>query len=137
MRSHAGKCLHSLLRKNEPPFSLTPQKDCLCTALKIDVDQAVVNWADASVTFAMVMQAAGVDEFFDYIVSGIIISVGCLTESVSKHATIALVAWVKGENGTERVARLGEGEFFVVFMLETVILDTTILTLLTVTTMQH
>ena len=111
VRIRAGECLEHILSKCDPPFPFIPQKDHILNALRIVGGNGFVNWADAAVTFPMVMQAAEVEEFFYFVISGIIVSVGCLTESVSKHATMALVSWLKDGNRTERVERLGDGEF--------------------------
>ena len=110
VRSHAGKCLERLLRKSDPELPFIPKKGFLNTTLKLKDGGASVNWANAAVTFPMVIQVAEVDEFFHLIISGIVVSVGCLTESVSRPATSALVGWVREGSGTSRVERLGEGK---------------------------
>ena len=118
VRSEAGKCLIGILSQSEPPIPYIPQKDRLIDAMKPDNDSRPgdneTNWADASVTFPMVMRAAEIDEYFDFIISGLVISVGCLTQSVSKHASAVLLQWVK-EAETADITRLGKGENAVYF----------------------
>jgi tubulin-specific chaperone D len=112
VRSHAGECLGRILRQTDAQIPFIPQQARLQRALNVGSGGDSANWADASLTFPMVMQVVSIDEFFEYIVSGLIISVGCLTESVAKHASKALLKWVKGEKGTERVQLLGDSKFY-------------------------
>jgi hypothetical protein len=113
VRSEAGSCLLRILKQSDPPIPHIPQKDCLLKALKCDTsseeDDHSNNWADASFTFPLVVKALEIGEFFEYIISGLVISVGALTQSVAKHASGALLQWVKdSQDGC--IHRLGGGE---------------------------
>jgi hypothetical protein len=114
VRSEAGSCLLRILTQSNPLIPHIPQKDRLLDALKPisggDADDRSINWADASVTFPMVVKALEIAEFFDYIVSGLVISVGSLTQSVAKHASAVLLQWVKDSQDTD-IDRLGKGKF--------------------------
>jgi hypothetical protein len=113
VRSEAGNCLLRILKQKEPPIPYIPQKDRLIDSLRPkgsgNADELNINWADASETFPMVIQALDIEEYFDHIISGLVISVGCLTQSVAKQASAVLVQWVK-ESNDENINRLGEGE---------------------------
>ena len=108
VRSHAAACLVRLLSKTDPPIPHIPARESLC-GIFIRSNDVVVNWADASTTFPMLLQAVLIDDYFDSIIAGLIISVGCLTESVSKNATQALLQKVKESDGGF-TAKLGRGE---------------------------
>lgn len=114
IRSEAGNCLVRILTQSNPPIPHIPHKDLLIRALKIEsVDRMYgysTNWADASVTFPIVIQAIEIVEFFEFVVSGLVISVGCLTQSVAKHASAVLLQWIK-ESKDADIDRLGRGEF--------------------------
>jgi tubulin-specific chaperone D len=94
VRAHAAGCLLRLLSASNPGVPLVPAKERLCEIF-LARDDSVINWADASKSFPMLLEAATIEEYFDSIISGLIISVGCLTESVSKSATRALLQNVK------------------------------------------
>jgi hypothetical protein len=110
VRLQAGKCLRNILNQSTPSIPYIPGRDCL---VKIFLqgngdEEFAINWADASVTFPLVMKCLDIDELFDYIVSGLVISVGSLTQSVNKQASAALLEWVK-ESQLSRISRLGQG----------------------------
>lgn len=113
VRSEAGSCLIRLLSQSDPSIPFIPKKDKLLMALKSDNDSSQgsndINWSDASVTFPMVMKVADIDEYFEFVVSGLVISVGCLTQSVSKHACAVLLQWVKDATSSD-IKRLGNGK---------------------------
>ena len=114
VRAHAGECLLQILTHSDPPIPHIPHRERLLEVLKLSdlvssLNQSI-NWSDASTTFPMVMEAAALNEYFDYIISGIVISVGCLTESVSKNASRVLLLWTKDARGTSAIQNLGKGE---------------------------
>ena len=101
VRLHAGKCLEMVLSYAGLPLA---SHDLLCQAFRLDSSQSSssssssitsTNWADAKTTFPMLMMAANADEMFPYIIDGVVISVGALTESVTKSAEEALLAWIR------------------------------------------
>lgn len=113
VRLKAGECLVRILRHSDPQIPYISSRDELCSALKIETD---INWGDAAVVFPLVMGAARIDSYFSYVTSGLIVSVGCLTQSVSKNATSVLLQWVKNAS-MEDVDRLGKGKFVIMSAL--------------------
>ena len=76
-------------------------------------DREVTNWASPAVTFPLVMKAVNIEEFFRDVLSGMVISVGGLTESVTRHSGAALLEWtgaLKTAGMKPTLARVGEGE---------------------------
>ncbi len=112
VRLEAGKCLVKLLVHTEPGVPHIVEKGRLMDVLGITTDGEMklsINWADASVTFPLVTQCLDIDEYFPSIVAGLVISVGCLTQSVAKEAGAAFVSWVKIASNN-CVYRLGTGK---------------------------
>jgi hypothetical protein len=99
VRSHAGGCLSRMLTYASPAIPFVPQKDHLLESLQLtpqaDGSLQITNWANAAVTYRMAMAAANIHEFFPFIISGMIISVGGLGESVTKSSQEALMSWVR------------------------------------------
>lgn len=114
VRCEAGKCLVRILKQSEPVVPHIPQRERLLEALgldcKNDSDRLSFNWADASRTFPIVIKALGISEYFDFVLSGLVISVGCLTQSVAKHASAVLLQWVKVAEERD-IERLGKGRW--------------------------
>ena len=106
VRMCAGTCLEKLLRCEEPTIPFIPSRSALERALGLLEQQDHINWANPSVTFPIVMQSASIDGLFEYIVAGMVISVGGLTESVTKSSTSALLEWTRGPKGDSK--RLGD-----------------------------
>jgi hypothetical protein len=98
VRSHAGACLCRMLTNASPAIPFVPQKYHLLESLQLtpqaDGSLKTTNWANAAVTYRMAMAAGDIHEFFPFIVSGMIISVGGLGESVTKSSQEALLSWV-------------------------------------------
>lgn len=113
VRSEAGKCLIRILQQFDPRLPYIPRRRELLVALQSadggSMGHQNINWADSSVTFPLVMKAAQIDTYFGFIISGLVISVGSLTQSVSKHASGVFLQWVKDANKTD-VQRLGRGK---------------------------
>ena len=105
VRAHAGECLSRMLVCTSPTIPFVPSKDHLSEVLRLKPqhDGALnhTNWANAAVTYRMVMAAADVNEFFPHILAGMIISVGGLGESVTKYSEEALLAWVRAKSDVE------------------------------------
>jgi hypothetical protein len=111
VRSHAGSCLERILTNESPSIPHIPKKSLLCKALHLVEPRKATNWANGNETFKMVMAVADIDEFFYYVISGMVISVGGLGESVAKPAEEALLAWVKADADAapRRANRLADG----------------------------
>lgn len=111
VRCKAGECLERLLTTRSPRLPFVPHREMLVRALSLhDLPK---NWADPSLTFPLIMRAANIDEFTEPILSGIVVSVGGLTESVSKSSSAALYEWIRGSRSvksTQKIFRMGEGE---------------------------
>lgn len=118
VRVEAGGCLERILGKSEPEIPFIPEKHRLREFLGLQKDNedhkkgpCTVNCADASVTFPMVANAATLDVYFPFIVAGMVVSVGALTESVAKQSKAALLNLLKQSKGSERITELGNGKF--------------------------
>jgi len=116
VRSVAGGCLERLLLSTSPVVSFIPQKKVLIKAMNLNPyrkhEGSILtnNYTVPSITFPMVVKAMNVDEFFEDIISGIVISVGGITESVVKYASSSLLEWVKilrQRKCTGGIAKLG------------------------------
>ncbi len=133
VRSVAGGCLERILLSSSPVVTFIPQKMVLLTAMNLNPyrkkegEILTNNYAMPSITFPMVVKAMNIDEFFQDIISGIVISVGGITESVVKFATSSLLEWVKilrQRKSTVGIAKLGNGKslngffYFVVYSCE-------------------
>lgn len=113
VRIHAGGCFIRILTKSNFCDAIPKSQELiqmLGPSLSDKLADGNINWADASVTFPLVMKFASLDPYFEYVISGLIISVGCLTESVSKSASAVLLQWVK--DSSNDVEKLGQGEYF-------------------------
>ena len=119
VRSHAGGCLSRILTCTSPLIPFVPNKNLLLKSLQIDLESIGSvksrNWANPSVTYRMAMDAADIEELFPFIVSGMIISVGGLGESVSRESEEALLAWIRMKpsvaKGIDRSTRLADGTY--------------------------
>lgn len=112
VRLEAGRCLVRLLTHVEPEIPYIAEKDRLMKIIGLNAGGASgtdINWADGSVTFPILTRCLDIDAYFPSIVAGLIISVGCLTQSVAKNAGAAFVSWVKHTSECQ-VDRLGEGK---------------------------
>jgi len=122
VRCQAGQCLERLLTNRNPRLPFVPNRPILLDALGLAKHhynrhegnlvhhQQRVNWSNSADTFPLVMRAVNIDDFFQDIISGIVVSVGGLTESVTKHSTAALLDWVRGVKmikATARIVKLG------------------------------
>ena len=106
VRSQAGKCLMNLLGQSE----LIPHivaRDRLLTIFQRQCNYDI-NWADASTTFPLLIKCLDIHGYFEFIVSGLVISVGSLTQSVNQQASAALIGWVKQAHQIQ-ISRLGQG----------------------------
>ncbi len=119
VRSVAGGCLERLLLSTSPVVSFIPQKKVLIKAMNLNPyrkhEGSILtnNYTVPSITFPMVVKAMNVDEFFEDIISGIVISVGGITESVVKYASSSHLEWVKilrQRKCTGGIAKLGNGQ---------------------------
>jgi len=109
VRSIAGLCLEQLiLGPNIIPF--VPRKTMLLEAIKYE-QQPQINWGQPESTFPILMRVVNIDAFFYPIISGLVISVGGLTESVTKHSAKSLLDYIralKKSKSMVKVAKIGK-----------------------------
>ena len=115
VRSKAGECLERLLTSDSPRLPFVPCRRILVQALGLDGRGK--NWSDPTLTFPLLMKAVNIDDFTEPILSGVVISVGGLTESVAKSSSASLFEWIRGlrtAKATMKMLRMGEGETILV-----------------------
>lgn len=111
VRNQAGQCLEKLLTSDDPKLPFVPYRRILLRALKLDGQPK--NWSNPAVTFPLLMCAINIEAFLEPIISGIVISVGSLTESVSKSSCAALFEWIRQSRkikATSKITVMGEGK---------------------------
>jgi len=99
VRLQAGLIVERLLLSRNFRLPFVPDRRTLLDALDAGYEdnstQRDKNWAMPSFTFPMMVKVMCIDYFFEEILSGIIISVGCLTESVTKFASSNLLVYLR------------------------------------------
>ena len=121
VRLHAGNCLERMLLSKNPSVPFIPQKAYLIEVLGLRSNESksqegfTINWAHAPSTYPLVMKVVSVPSMFDAIISGIIISVGGLTESVVRSSKTALFDWIRtvkknSDNGRKEIVKLGDSK---------------------------
>ena len=114
VRLQAGQCLERLLVSTNPLIPFVPCRKGIVAALELNEmsESSKKNWGNPSETFPLVMRVAalGVDAFFDNIMSGIVISCGGLTESVTKEATKSLLDYLRCLKSYASFSNVGDGK---------------------------
>ncbi len=102
VRGCAGRVLQDLLTTKSTLFPYVPYRDDLEKIFQLTHNNdtfgqatADIDWSSSAVTFPMVIKAMKLPTYHDAILSGFILSVGGLTESVVRHSRSALLNWVK------------------------------------------
>jgi len=111
VRNEAGSCLQRLLTSKTPAVPFVSHRKLLVEALLLNKNEQI-NWASPETTFPLVMRAINIDTFFDSILSGLVISVGGLTESVQKSSSKAFLEYIRALKTLRtvgKVARVGHG----------------------------
>ena len=111
VRCQAGECLERLLTSNNPRLPFVPYRNILVKALGLQ--KKGKNWSNPALTFPLLMCAVNIDCFLEPILSGVVISVGGLTESVSKSSSASLFEWIRelrNAKATSKIFRMGEGK---------------------------
>ena len=119
VRCKAGECLERLLTSSSPRLPFVPYRRILVQALSLNGQDK--NWSDPALTFPLLMKTVNINDFAEPILSGIVVSVGGLTESVSKSSSTALFEWIRGlrsAKATSKLSRMGEGEFIMSITLQ-------------------
>jgi len=111
VRSEAAKCLVALLVKNPTVEPFVAKREMLLDALTPprfngSLVYESIDWADASITYPMVMKAAEIDEYFEYVISGLVISTGGLTKAIIENSSQVLIQWTRNADEI-KLRRLG------------------------------
>ncbi|UIZ27599.1 hypothetical protein KXD40_005842 [Peronospora effusa] len=114
MRMTSGTILFRLLHSTSPRVDGIPDRFQL---EKIFPATLTVNWSMAHDTFPLVVKMMEIPEFLEDIASGLIISVGGLTESVVKASKSALFDWVRLRLQSKDFGLLSRFSFFLVTLL--------------------
>mmetsp|Transcript_1258 Transcript_1258/g.3080 ORF Transcript_1258/g.3080 Transcript_1258/m.3080 type:complete len:1481 (+) Transcript_1258:335-4777(+) len=122
VRESAGEALIELLKDADSPtmgiplavshvdtlraiFDQQPQLGGQKNVQK-DSDATEANWKVESYTFPRVSQVLALDDYVDATLAGLVLSVGDLTESVSRNAADALLEWCKAQKTAQNYTRL-------------------------------
>ena len=111
VRCQAGECLERLLTTQSPRVPFVPYRAMLVNALCVGKQHT--NWSNAAVTFPLLMRVVNIESYFSPILEGIVVSVGGLTENVSKNSTASLFEWIRvcrQLKATKKIIQMGEGE---------------------------
>eukprot|EP00536_Pseudo-nitzschia_multiseries_P008637 jgi/Psemu1/257408/estExt_Genewise1Plus.C_2220030 len=111
VRSEAAKCIVTLLADNSSVKSFVTKRQMLIDAITPprfsgSLAYQSVNWADASITYPMVMKAAEIDEYFEYVISGLVLSTGGLTKTITENSSLVLIQWARNADEI-KLGRLG------------------------------
>jgi hypothetical protein len=120
MRQIAGQILMRLLysksEKTMQRIDGIPDRDFLETKVFPADLVGTINWSAAHETFPLVVKLMNGPSFYlEAVLSGLILSVGGLTESVVKASKAALFEWI--QNQKENVALLNRFGFFLTHLL--------------------
>eukprot|EP00117_Sycon_ciliatum_P048340 scpid20183/ scgid34426/ Tubulin-specific chaperone D; Beta-tubulin cofactor D; SSD-1; Tubulin-folding cofactor D len=93
-RSVAGGVIAKLLHSDSPVIPCIPEREAL-TAVLTETLCSKLNWASASDAFPHTVQLLSVAPYRQSVLTGLIVSVGGMTESLVKHASGALVEFLE------------------------------------------
>lgn len=94
IRQISGEILLRILYHN-PPFLYIPNK----TELEHLIPKDFNSWSSPQFVYPMMVKALSIEGYNKSLVEGIIVSVGGLTESLSKPSSDALIEWCNKQNG--------------------------------------
>ncbi len=117
VRGQAGACLKRMLTNQEVSLPFVQSKALLIEALRLNDKFLHTSWANPESTFPLVMRAINIEAFFESILAGVIISVGGLTESVTKSSSKYFLEYMralKKINATGKVAKIGHGMYYTI-----------------------
>jgi len=113
VRGQAGSCLERMLsEKTSIIVPFVPSKALLLEALRLNDIPLQHNWSNPAVTFPLMMKAINIEAFFESILAGMIISVGGLTESITKSSSKALMDYMRALHKIKavgKIAKIGHG----------------------------
>lgn len=105
VRNQAGVCLESILTNKKTLVPFVYSRKLLIEALLLHNE---TNWSSPESTFTLVMRAINIDEFFHAILSGMVISVGGLTQSVTKQSSKYFLEYTKALKATKQIGKLSK-----------------------------
>ena len=131
VRDQAGKCIERLLLSNTPVVPFVPCRQMLMEALNLHHPQSrlennssiegedskprdQINWANPSETFPLLMRAVNIDAFFTPIIAGCVISIGGMTESVTKCSTKSILDYLRSLQrlkANRQISKIGSGKW--------------------------
>lgn len=110
VRSQAGLCLERLLAGQDIiPF--IPRKQMLLEGANIknhNTNDHAMSWGNPDVTFPLLMRVINIDAFFHPILSGLVISVGGLTESVTNSSSSAFLEYCRILKQSKMIGKLSK-----------------------------
>ncbi|TYZ57878.1 hypothetical protein PybrP1_000306 [[Pythium] brassicae (nom. inval.)] len=115
VRLVAGRTLFRVLHSTSPRVDAIP--DRLALEQTVFPPSLQVNWSMAHDTFPLTVQMMSSPEYLEAVASGLVLSVGGLTESVVKSSKAALFAWVRRHTEQKNVGLLTRFAFFLVALL--------------------
>ncbi len=110
VRTQAGCCLELLL-SGPSVIPFTPRKQMLLEGLNLANHQPsehTMNWRNPDVTFPLLMRVINIDTFFHPIISGLVVSVGGLTESVTNSSSKAFLDYCRVLKQTKLIGKLSK-----------------------------
>lgn len=119
IRNQAGISLRRILTSDNPYVPFVYGRQNLIDSLSLRKGQDI-NWANPESTFPLVMRAIDLDEYFDDILSGIVISVGGLTESVAKSSSKSFLEYLRALKKMKlvgKISKVGHGKFHFNYVL--------------------
>ncbi|GBG28544.1 Tubulin-specific chaperone D [Hondaea fermentalgiana] len=110
VRESAGEALVEILKDADSPAQGIPLAVSHVDVLREIFDQKSsseeTNWKVESYTFPRVSQVLALSDYVNAALSGLVLSVGDLTESVSSNAADALLDWCKAQKARENYTQL-------------------------------
>lgn len=114
MRAVAGGVLFRLLHSSHPRVDAIPDRVELET--RIFPSSLVVNWSMAHDTFPLVVQMMDFSAYLEAVTTGIVLSVGGLTESVVKASKAALFDWIRCHTHAKNFGLVRRFAFCLIFL---------------------
>jgi tubulin-specific chaperone D len=106
VRAKAGSVIERLISVDSPISQLVPNRVELEAILTSAPGEPAVNWALASETYPKMMKIVELPCYHDAVVSGLILSVGGLTEAVVKSSSKSLLDWAKAKKADKELEPL-------------------------------
>ncbi|GLD96045.1 hypothetical protein PINS_up004723 [Pythium insidiosum] len=121
LRGVAGSIMFRLLHSTRPRIDGIPdrfqlEREPMLFPQTLGSTSAI-NWCMAHDTFPRVVRMLDIPEYMEAVLSGLVISVGGLTESVVKASRGALLAWYRGHLEAKNYGLLSRTSFFLVTLL--------------------